>query len=81
MGRAYSVSVGGEPGVFGPQDIQAIVAAFEALLKDFGLTDRTDPATMMLARLTFEVAQQGKFDAASLRTRVLEVMKANGRRN
>jgi hypothetical protein len=69
------------PGVFGPQDIQAIVAAFEALLKDFGLTDRTDPATMMLARLTFEVAQQGKFDAASLRTRVLEVMKANGRRN
>jgi hypothetical protein len=69
------------PGVFGPQDIQAVVAAFEALLKDFGLTDRTDPATMMLARLTFEVAQQGKFDAASLRTRVLEVMKANGRRN
>jgi hypothetical protein len=71
----------GNPGAFGPEDIQAIVAAFEALLKDFGLADRTDPATMTLARLTFEVAQQGKFDAAFLRARVLEAMKANGRPN
>ena len=69
------------PGVFSPEDMQAIVGSFEELLKDFGLTDRTDPATMMLARLTFEIAQQGKFDAAYLRARVLEVMKTNGRSN
>ena len=31
------------PGAFGPEDIQAIVAAFDALLKDFGLTDRSPP--------------------------------------
>jgi hypothetical protein len=37
-------------------------------------------ATMMLARLTLEVAQQGKLDAATLRARVLEVMKT-GRPN
>jgi hypothetical protein len=35
---------------------------------------------MMLARLTLEVAQQGKLDAATLRARVLEVMKT-GRPN
>jgi hypothetical protein len=32
-------------GVFGPDVTQDVVAAFEALLKELGLTDRSDPAT------------------------------------
>ena len=61
-------------GVFSPKDIRAITDAFEAVLKDLGLKDLTDPATTMLAKLMIEVAQQGQFTAASLRTRVLKEM-------
>jgi hypothetical protein len=66
------------PGVFGPEEVKDIAAAFEAVLKDLGLTDRKDPATLMLAKLTIELAKQGHFDAASLRARVLKEMKPCG---
>jgi hypothetical protein len=66
-------------GVFGPDELLDIAKAFEAVLKDMGLTDRTDPATLMLARLTIELAKQGEFTAASLRARVLKEMKPKGR--
>jgi hypothetical protein len=46
-----------------------------------GLTDRTDPATIMLATLTIELAKQGQFTAASLRAHVLKEMKPEGRPN
>jgi hypothetical protein len=36
-------------GVFGPEELKDIVTAFEAVMKDMGLTDRADPATIMLA--------------------------------
>jgi hypothetical protein len=41
-----------------------------------GLSDRIDPVTTMLAKLTIELAKQGEFTAASLRARVLKEMKA-----
>jgi hypothetical protein len=65
-------------GVFGPEELRDIAAAFEALLKELGLTDRQDPATIMLAKLTIELAKQGQFDAAALRARVLKEMKPKG---
>ena len=68
-------------GVFGPQELRDITEAFEAVLKDMGLTDRTDPATIVLAKLTIELAKQGQFDAASLRARILKEMKPKGRLN
>jgi hypothetical protein len=64
-----------ESGVFGPEEIEDIARAFEAALKDLGLTDREDPVTIMLARLTIELAKQGQFTAASLRARVLKEMQ------
>jgi hypothetical protein len=70
-----------ESAVFGPEELNDIAAAFEAALKDLGLTDRTDPATLMLAKLTIELAKQGEFTAASLRDRLLKEMKTNGRPN
>jgi hypothetical protein len=59
-----------ESGVFGPEELKDIAAAFEATREHLGLTDRIDPATMMLAKLTIELAKQGQFTAASLRDRV-----------
>jgi hypothetical protein len=68
-------------GVFGPEELEDIAKAFEAALKDLGLADRTDPVTIMLAKLTIELAKQGQFTAASLHDRVLKEMKSNGRLN
>jgi hypothetical protein len=63
--------------VFGPDELTDIVTAFEAVMKDMGLTDRPDPATIMLAKLTIELAKQGEFTAASLR----KEMRPKGRPN
>jgi len=68
-------------GIFGPDELLDIAKAFEDVLKDLGLTDRTDPATLMLAKLTIELAKQGAFTAASLRARILKEMKPKGRLN
>ena len=70
-----------ESAVFGPEELKDIVTAFEAVMKDMGLTDRTDPSTIMLAKLTIELAKQGEFTAASLRARVLKEMRPKGRPN
>jgi hypothetical protein len=68
-------------GVFGPEELEDIVTAFEAVMKDMGLTDRTDPATLMLAKIMIELAKQGEFTAASLRARLLKEMRPKGRPN
>jgi hypothetical protein len=65
------------PGVFGPEEIANIIKAFEAVRKELCLTDG-NPATLMLAKLTIELAKQGQFDAASLRRRLLKEMKPKG---
>jgi hypothetical protein len=70
-----------ESAVFGPQELKDIVTAFEAVMKDMGLTDRTDPATLMLAKIMIELAKQGEFTAASLRARLLKEMRPKGRPN
>ncbi len=67
--------------MFGPEELRNIADAFEAALKDLGLTDRKDPVTIMLAKLTVELAKQGQFTAASLRARVMREMKLKGRLN
>ena len=67
--------------VFAPEELKAIAEAFEAVLKDMGLTDREGPVTIMLAKLTIELAKQGQFTAASLRAGVLKEMKPKGRPN
>jgi hypothetical protein len=69
------------PGVFGPEELRDIATAFEAVLKDLGLTDRTDPVTLMAAKLAIELAKQGQFNATSLRARILKEMKPKGPMN
>ena len=55
-----------ESGIFGPEEL---------------ISDRTDSATTMLAKLTIELAKQGQFTAASLRDRILKEMKPKERLN
>jgi hypothetical protein len=43
---------------FGPEDIANLSAAFEAALSRLGLVDRTDPATMAVAKLIIQFAKQ-----------------------
>ena len=62
------------PESFTPDEIEVLAKAFEGILKDLELSNRYDPLTMMLARLTMEIAKQGNFTAAQLRSRVVAEM-------
>ena len=61
--------------VFGPEDIQAITTAFDEILADLLLTDRSDPKVTMLAKLTIEAARRGERDAGRLRDAVVQSLK------
>jgi hypothetical protein len=62
-----------EGGVFGPDDIAAMTAAFESTLRALQLTNRKDdPAVISIARLTIEVARDGERDPESLTEAILK---------
>jgi len=67
-----------QSGVFGPDELRDIAAAFDVIRERLGLANREDPATVMLAKLTIELAKQGEFTTASLRDRVLKEMRPKG---
>jgi len=78
---AYSESIEGGIRDIWPEELKDIAEAFEAARERLGLSDRTDPATTMLAKLTIDLAKQGQFTAASLRDRILKEMKPKERLN
>jgi hypothetical protein len=51
---------------FDPEDIAKMSAAFEAALGQLGLVDRSDPATMAVAKLIIEFAKAGERDPERL---------------
>ena len=51
---------------FQPEHCQAMAVAFEAILKEFGLKDRTDPLCDLIARTIIEFGQQGVRDSGEL---------------
>jgi hypothetical protein len=51
---------------FGPDDLAAMTAAFEAALDKLGLKDRTDPATELVAKRIIAMAKQGERDPVKL---------------
>ena len=63
-----------EAGVFGPDEIEAIAAAFESILEQLRLVDRNDPVVTMVAKFTIELAKQGERDPVRLRERVVKLM-------
>jgi len=58
-------------GVFAPDDIPIIAQAFDRVLQAKRLVDRKDPAVLMIARLTIEVALQGERDPQRISEAVL----------
>jgi hypothetical protein len=65
----------GASGVFEPEDIQAIVAAFDDILADLQFTNRDDPAVTMIAKLTIEFASRGERDPVRLRHAIVQSLK------
>ena len=59
-------------GHFTPEEIGILVTAFEDVLRDLQLIDRSDPAVTLVAKRIVELAQQGERDAATLRIAVLQ---------
>lgn len=58
----------------GPEEIEVLSEAYELTLRNFGLVDRNDPITEMVAKKIVELGQRGVRDAqqmAELATREL----------
>ncbi len=51
---------------FDPQAIRVMSAAYEQVLRDLRLANRSDPITEIIARKVIEFAQQGEQDPARL---------------
>jgi len=50
----------------GPDEIQRLVAAYEATLRTLGLKERDDPITQIVAKKVFEIAQTGIEDPSEI---------------
>ena len=59
-------------GVFSPEDIAAITAAFEGTLQSMGVHDRTHPTATLIAKRIIELARQGERNPGLLRDAVLK---------
>jgi hypothetical protein len=62
--------------VFAPDAVSAMVAAFEATLRELKLTDRDDPITELIARLIIDCAKGGERDPLKLRDCAMEGLGA-----
>jgi hypothetical protein len=59
---------------FGPEEIAKLSAAFQAALDKLGLVDRSDPATMAVAKLIIEFAKAGERDPERLCALALQAL-------
>jgi hypothetical protein len=63
---------------FGPEDLAAMLAAFDEALRKLGLNDRTDKVTELVARQIISIAKQGERDPARLCDAVVRAFKEDG---
>ncbi len=61
-------------GTFGPDEIRAMVAAYEGALADLALTDRDDPITELIAKSIVNVAATGERDPENMKERALNAL-------
>ena len=52
---------------FTPEDVQALIAAFEDTLRELDLADREGPITLIVAKHIIEFAKEGERDPTRLR--------------
>jgi hypothetical protein len=60
-----------EGGVFGPDEIAVMTAAFEGILNDFRLKDRDNPVVQMIAKLVIKLVRNGERDPVKVRKEIL----------
>ncbi len=63
-------------GTFGPTEIKAMTAAYEAALVDLGLVDRDDPITEIVATAIVSITSMGERDPATIKDRALNTLGA-----
>lgn len=51
---------------FGPEEIDVLVKAYEETLQAFGLVDRNDPLTELIAKKIIEIGQTGLRDPSQI---------------
>jgi hypothetical protein len=59
---------------FNPDQVRELVHAYESVLVSLNLTDRTDPATELIARAILECATAGELDRAKLHDCALQAL-------
>jgi len=60
-------------GTFGPEEIEAMTAAYEAALVDLDL-DRDDPITEIIATAIVSITSRGERDPATIKDRALNTL-------
>lgn len=61
-------------GTFGPDEIKAMVAAYENALTDLGFTDRDDSLTELVAKSIVNVTATGERDPEKIKERALNAL-------
>ena len=59
---------------FDPEDITAITAAHEILLKQLNVTDRKSPMAFLIAKMVLQIAKSGERDPKLLSERVIQAL-------
>jgi hypothetical protein len=63
-----------DAGAFNPKQIVEIAAAFESVLAELKLVDRTDPITELIARAIIACAKNGELDRVKLHDCAIEAV-------
>lgn len=61
-------------GHFGPDEIEAMTAAYEAALIDLNITDRTNPLTELVAKAIVNITATGERDPAVVKVRAINAL-------
>jgi hypothetical protein len=63
-------------GSFGPEEVKAMTAAYEAALLELGLVDRDDPITEIVATAIVSITSMGERDPATVKDRAVSAIGA-----
>jgi hypothetical protein len=61
-------------GSFGPDEVKAMVAAYESALTDLQMIDRDDPLTELIAKSIVNVTATGERDPENIKERALNAL-------
>ena len=61
--------------VFGPDEIEILTMAYDGVLRTVAVTNRDDPATIMVAQCIIELAKRGERDPVRLQVETLKALR------